>query len=144
MFDINPRLDAKNFKSFAKNLKSSVNNLEPVFDEFGRYLTKETHQQFDKEVDPSGDKWAELSPVTLLKKQTPYILRETFEMYKSLYYRANKQNFEYGIDDFKYNFHHTGTSRMPARVVIGITDERRERFNKMLILYLKRIRNRKR
>jgi hypothetical protein len=143
MFDIKPRFESKNFQSFAKNLKSSISNMTPPFDEFGRYLTDETKQQFTREEDPEGNKWAELSPRTLLKKKSPHILRETEMMYKSLYYRADKKSFEYGINDFKYNFHHTGTERMPARVVIGITETRKEKLNKLIILYLKRVRSRR-
>lgn len=143
MFEMRPRFDAKNFKSFAKNLKSSVSNLEPAFDEFGRYIQPETQRQFTTETDPDGNKWAELSPVTLLRKQTPYILRETFFMYSMIFYVATKNSFEFGIRDPKYKFHHEGTAKMPARVVIGITDKRKQRLNRIIIVYLKRVRSRR-
>lgn len=144
MFEINPKFDAKNFQSFAKNLKSSVSNLEPAFDEFGRYLQTETVDQFTREIDPDGKRWSPLSPRTLERKQTPYILRETFEMFNSFFYTATKKSFVYGLADPKYRFHHEGTSRMPARVVIGITSARKDKFNEIVILYLKRIRKRNR
>lgn len=142
MFELTPKINSKDYKSFAKNLKSSVANLEPAFDQFGRYVKSQTEEQFNKEVDPDGDAWQPLSPYTLLRKSTNTILRETGAMAKSFFYRANKQSFEFGLDDFKYKFHHEGTSKMPARVVIGISDERKEKLNGFIIAHMKRTRSR--
>lgn len=136
---ISVTVDAKNFKGFMKDLKQSTSNLRPAFDDFGKYLKKETDSQFKLEVDPDKRPWEPLKPATIARKKTPYKLRETFKMYESFYYKADKQSFEYGLKDEKYIFHHYGTFKMPARVVIGITQERRKRLNEFVILQIRRV-----
>lgn len=137
-------IEADVFKSFMKELKASTNNLSPAFDSFGRYLKKETNTQFVNEVDPDGKPWEPLKPSTLARKKTPFKLRETLDMFNSVYYIADKDRFEFGIKDFKYQFHHEGTSKMAARVVVGITNQRRGEANRLVILQIKRVRSKKR
>lgn len=138
---ISLEVDAKNFKSFMKELKSATSNLAPAFRNFGEYLEKETDAQFVSETDPDGKAWEPLKPSTLSRKKTSTKLRETLKMYNSIYYVAEDKGFEYGIKDPKYRFHHEGTGRMPARVVIGITNERRGVLNKFVITQIKRVKS---
>lgn len=130
--------DLKDFKSYMSNLKKKVNDMSPAFDQFGRYMMSETRSQFASQTAPDGSGWAPLKPATLLRKKGRSILRETDEMYNSLYYDASAKSFKFGIKDKKYIFHHTGTSRMAARVVIGINSERLQKRNQLLILFIKR------
>jgi hypothetical protein len=58
-------------------------------------------------------------------------------MSQSFYAVADKESLQYGLKDPKYKFHHFGTRRMPARVVIGDTNERRKTLNKLIVNYLK-------
>jgi hypothetical protein len=120
-----------------KDLKTNVSNMQPAFRDAGEYLKKETLNQFDKEVDPDGKAWEPLKPSTLLKKKSPYKLRETLTMFNTLYYTATKDKLDFGIKDKKYIFHHEGTSRMPARVVIGITNERMGEINKFVLKHIR-------
>jgi hypothetical protein len=130
-------IDAKDFKSFMKEMKVNVSNMEPPFKEYGQYLKKETTKQFSTETDPDGKPWADLKPSTLLRKKTSFKLRETYEMSKSFFVQTSKDSMEWGIKDPKYKFHHEGTSRMAARVVIGDNNDRRKVLNKMIVGYLR-------
>ena len=124
-----------------KDLKQTTSNLEPAFRDFGNYMKKETDNQFQKEVDPDGKPWEPLKPATIAQKKTPFKLRETFFMFNAIYFKANKKYFEFGIKDPKYMFHHFGTSKMVARVVVGITQERRKKLNGFVIAQIRRIKS---
>lgn len=136
-FDIEIRIDSKYFKSFMKEMKVTVSNMSPPFKEYGRYIKKETEQQFIREITPDGKLWAPLKPATLKRKKTPFKLRETFQMSRSFYVEVTKNSMSYQLKDEKYRFHHFGTEHMAARVVIGDTQERRGVLNKMIIGYLR-------
>jgi phage gpG-like protein len=140
---ISASVDAKSFKDFMKQLKQTTANLAPAFRDFGEYLKKETDVQFAKEVDPAGNPWAALKPSTLVRKKTSFKLRETLVMYNSIYYTATDKGFEYGIKDPKYQFHHNGTSRMPARVVIGIDNTRQKKVNDFVIAQIRRVKGKR-
>jgi phage gpG-like protein len=131
------KIESKSFKSFMKELKVSVSNMSPPFKEYARYIKSETEGQFLKELDPDGKPWKPLAPSTLRRKKTSFILRETFEMSKSFFTEVDNNSVVYGLKDPKYQYHHTGTSRLPARVVIGDTQARRGVLNKMIVKYLK-------
>jgi phage gpG-like protein len=133
------KFNDKNFKSFMKDLKQTTKNLEPAFRDFGNYLKKETDTQFQKEIDPNGKPWEPLKPSTIARKRTPYKLRETFFMYNSIYFKSSGTTFEFGIKDPKYQFHHFGTSKMPARVIVGVPQDRRKKLNGFIIAQIRRV-----
>jgi Phage virion morphogenesis family len=135
--DADVTIEAKFFKSFMKELKVSVSNMSPAFKEYGDYVRKETDNQFLKEIDPDGKPWVPLKPATLLRKKTAFKLRETYEMSRSFYVDVDPKSMSYGLKDPKYIFHHYGTRKMAARVVIGDTNERRGKLNKFIVKYLK-------
>lgn len=141
MFEI--RLEDKNFKDFMRQLKQTTSNLAPAFRDFGEYLKRETDVQFQREVDPEGRPWEPLKDSTLARKKTSYKLRETFEMYNTIYYVASDKEFKYGIKDPKAIFHQYGTSRMSARVVVGITSERRKKANDLVIAQIRRVKSKR-
>lgn len=122
-----------------KSLKSTTKKLSPAFRDFGEYLKKDTVEQFKQEKDPSGKSWQPLKPATLARKKTTTILRETLVMFNSFYYVATDDGFEYGLKDSKYTYHHTGTNRMPARIVIGINNNRLIQMNKLLTAQIRRV-----
>jgi hypothetical protein len=138
-FDVDAQvtIESKSFNSFMKQMKTSVSDMSPPFKEYGRYLKKETDEQFVREVDPDGRPWEPLKPSTLLRKKTGFKLRETYEMSKSFFVDIDKKSMSYGLRDKKYIFHHYGTSKMVARVVIGDNNERRGVLNKMIVSHLK-------
>lgn len=140
---ISAAVDAKSFKDFMKQLKQGTSNLAPAFRDFGEYMKKHTEVQFQSEVDPEGKPWQPLKPATIARKKTPFKLRESFFMFNSVFYVAEDKQFIFGIKDPKYQFHHEGTSRMPARVVIGITNDRRGKLNKLVTAQILRVKGKR-
>lgn len=136
---ISVSFDAKSFKGFMKDLKQSTTKLQPAFNDFGKYMMTETKEQFETETDPDGKAWEPLKPATLRIKKTNTKLRETLEMYNSMYYKATNEYFIFGIKDIKYQFHHFGTSRMAQRRVVGITNERRKKLNGFVVAQIRRV-----
>ncbi len=143
MGDLSVEFNDKSFKSFMRNFRTQVSNMEPPFRQFGVEIRKLTNNQFQQEVEPDGTPWQQLSPSTIAQKKTPYKLRETLTMFRSMYVKVNRKDFKFGLRDDKYIYHHYGTSKMPARVVIGMTNDRYKILNKLIILHIKRVKNKK-
>lgn len=137
---ISVSVDSKAFESTMKALKQNTKNLAPAFRSFGEFMTKETHNNYERESTPEGQKWEALKPATLARKKGKGILREKLIMFNAFYYKATNDGFEMGIKDPKYSFHHDGTDRMAARPVLGITNEQRGELNSMVRLQIKRVR----
>ncbi len=88
------------------------------------FMERETKLNFARETDPDGNPWSALSPSTLKYKRTNSILRETGTLANSVAGESNgtvgrvRISSDYGI------WHQTGTSRMPQRKIIGISESR--------------------
>lgn len=143
MSDLSVEFNDKSFKSFMRNFRTQVTNMEPPFRQFGVEIKKLTRTQFEQEVTPDGIAWQSLAPSTIARKKTPYKLRETLTMFRSMYVRTNKKDFKFGLKDNKYIYHHYGTSKMPARVVIGMNSERYKLLNQLIVLHIKRVKNKR-
>lgn len=117
--------------------------MEPPFRQFGVELRKLTKDQFYKEQDPEGAPWSPLAPSTLAHKKSPYKLRETGFMFSSMKVKVTKKDFKFGLTDEKYIYHHYGTVKMPARVVVGMTNERYRMLNDLVRLHIKRVKNKR-
>lgn len=137
MSDIEISLNMKYFNSFMKELKTKTTTFEPVWKQYESFIRDEIDKQYKGEYDPSGKPWEPLKPATLLRKRTNFKLRETFKMYKSLKFKLSKKTMSWYIDDEKYKYHHYGTSKMVARVVLGDNQQRRLKLNKIIVQYLK-------
>ena len=88
------------------------------------FMERETKLNFARETDPDGNPWSALSPSTLRYKSTNAILRETSTLANSIAGESNgnigrvRAGTDYGI------WHQIGTSRMPQRKIIGISESR--------------------
>jgi phage virion morphogenesis protein len=86
---------------------------------------------FAKQSDPDGNKWASLSANTLKTKRSGAILRETSALMGSISSTISGDvaivtaSQSYGI------FHQTGTSKMPQRQFLGISDRDRQEIMKI-------------
>ena len=132
--------DIKNFKKYMKEYKIAATDFTKPFTDFGKYLKDETKSQIKAEQSPTGTPWLPLAPATILQKRTRLKLRETYKMTRSLFYKVSKIELEFGISDPKYVYHHYGTKKMPARVIVGVDTPTRMKFlNKRITVYLKNI-----
>ena len=83
-----------------QQLKNHCANLRPVFREIGEYLNLSTHERFNRQVDPDGNRWAETSDVTKARKtrNKDKILIESGDLMSTLRYQVLDDALEFGTD----------------------------------------------
>lgn len=94
-------------------------------------LAEQEQRMFDEERDSSGRSWPVLKQSTINRKGHDQILVETGELKKSLtdlndsfnIHEIQPRELLFGTSDPKALFHQEGTSKMPARPPVGISDE---------------------
>ncbi|MGD1952059.1 MAG: phage virion morphogenesis protein [Leptolyngbyaceae cyanobacterium] len=113
-----------NAKDSLTALVKKAASIEKPIREATLFMERETKLNFARETDPDGKPWSALSANTLRTKRTNAILRETSTLANSVAGESNgnigrvRVGTDYGI------FHQTGTSRMPQRKIIGISESR--------------------
>lgn len=90
---------------------------------YARRVRANTRRRMRSEVSPLDTPWAALSEPYASSKKGPGILRETLEMFNTIEVSARKGEAEVGTDLERGIFHQFGTSRMPAREWLGVTDD---------------------
>ena len=101
-------------------------------------MERETRLNFARQSDPDGKAWAGLKPSTLRQKRGRAILRESSALAGSISkepasassVRVRSEGVSYGI------FHATGTSKMTARVFIGIGARHKAPIERIFESYL--------
>ncbi len=66
--DITVTIDDHEVRAALEAVAARVNNLAPLFHEIGQYYEGRVLENFAKESDPAGNKWALLSAVTLMNR----------------------------------------------------------------------------
>lgn len=105
-------------------------NFVSAFEKIEEDLHEQHDQMFQHGRDAGGTPWKPLRPLTIARKGHAIVLIEFGDLYESLISRANnairelyEQEMTFGTSDPKAVFHQHGTSRMPARPPVGISDE---------------------
>ena len=112
-------------------------NLSPAMAQAAAYMERQTRLNFAKESDPDGAAWAGLAPSTLRRKRSGAILRESGELVKSISSSSSDKQARVFSPGPDYNiYHQQGTSRMPARVFIGIGEQHKEPVIRIVKNYL--------
>jgi len=92
---------------------------------------------FSMEIDPNGQAWEKLADYTIFKKGHDTILVESGELKASLTGGGTPNSYRevmagvgdtkavllFGTDVEYAHWHMTGTSKMPARPMVGVTDQ---------------------
>jgi len=108
-----------------------LRNVQSFLRKAALYQERSTKLNFAKQSDPDGNKWASLSANTLKTKRSGAILRETSALMGSISSTISGDvaivtaSQSYGI------FHQTGTSKMPQRQFLGISDRDRQEIMKI-------------
>jgi phage gpG-like protein len=93
-------------------------------------LAEQHAEYFASATDPFGAPWAPLAPSTIARKGHDTILIDTKAMANSIVSQnspnhvqhISRQEMNWGSADEKLPFHQFGTSRMPARPPVGVTE----------------------
>jgi phage gpG-like protein len=115
-------------------LESQVRNMDyfDVLTAFQETIAEGEAEAFHEEREPGGSPWAPLAPSTVKKKGHNIILFETGTLLGSLVTVGGPGNVSavssrgsiFGTDVPYAIFHDQGTSKMPARPPVGISEER--------------------
>lgn len=134
-------VDQTELKRLLGSISKSVRNLEAPLTGWGNKLIAQTKDQFVTETDPDGDRWAALSPTTLMRKarlgQPSRILTATGAMSNSFRITVAPMQLDLKSDSPILKYHQKGTSRMPKRRVLGITATRKNEGAGIVRAYIK-------
>lgn len=123
-------------------LSTRVQNLKPVFDQFGPYLLGRIRGYFRNETEPDGTPWAPLSPSWQGRKRRERrdrgIGRYTLSMLNGLAYNANGSRLLVGSREPYAPAFQFGVPRrsQPARPFLGVTDADRQELSELIGGYL--------
>ena len=107
----------------------------PALIRCGDYQVRSTKQNFYNEKSPDGQRWKELSPLTIKKKGHSRILRERDEMINSNVYFLEGNTLIIKNTDKKAPFHQFGTKNIPKREFIGFSRTNIKRINEIFNKY---------
>lgn len=123
-----------------RQFAGKLENLSQATSEAADFCERETKLNFERETSPDGAKWAPIAASTLKRKSGGKILRDTSTLIGGIAVTERSTlsarigataGSEYGV------FHQNGTSKMPARPFIGVSDKMREGVPKIYKRYLK-------
>ena len=149
-------------------LQVHLSDLSPVMNEIGMFLVASTKQRFAETVDPTGGKWAALSPVTLrhyerTKQKFGPVLHKTGDLRESIFHAYDASSVSVGtnliyaaVQQFgaaqgafgaaigkdkkgRDHFHHIPWGNIPARPFIGLSDSDRTNIQDTVTEWLARI-----
>lgn len=116
-----------------RDIEDSVRdaNYQPILQDFQQDIAEGEKAAFDGQHEPGGAAWAPLRPSTIARKGHNRILFETGALMTSLVSLGGPGNINattersllFGTDIPYAIFHDQGTSRMPARPPVGMSEE---------------------
>lgn len=124
-----------------------THGVEVAWPAVGDVIADGLSRQFDSQgVHLGGARWAPLNPAYLAwkirKGFDPRILHQTGDMRASLTSRPMAveeyapMSARFGTDDRKAPFHQSGTTFMPARPIINVTEDLADDVNSVLARYI--------
>lgn len=143
------QLTLDSFDDLTPLVQSIFDDLQehPYTEPMSQFATtlEESHAGFfQRSTDPTGQPWPPLSPVTIAKKGHATILVETTHMRESLKIGQPDNVIDFGstgggqvfltfgTSDRKAGYHQFGTSRIPARPFVGVTEKQPTELAEMI------------
>jgi len=122
-------------------VSAKLANLSIPVSQSAEYMLKETKLNFAKESTPDGAGWAVLAASTLAQKSGGKILVESGALLGSIAIKGagSKQAIISSTGVAYAIYHAAGTSKMPARVFIGVSGRHVTRINQIFKKYIKSI-----
>ncbi|WP_397570658.1 phage virion morphogenesis protein [Schlesneria sp. T3-172] len=125
--------DTSAFESLYHDMETVVQRCDygPMLEQFQQVIAQGEEVAFRAQSTPGGVPWAPLAESTVRRKGHAYILVDTGDLASSLIdvdgpgniNATNSHGLMFGTDVEYAIFHETGTSRMPARPAVGMSDE---------------------
>lgn len=138
---LNVEIDDQELREFLQSKLAQMEDLRPFLRGVGQHLQNSVADRFDTETAPDGSPWAPLAPSTIANRARRKgvselgILRETGRMRGTLAYAVTENAVAVGFNSVLTGtdiqaaaLHHhgasagrNGTSRIPARPILGLT-----------------------
>lgn len=142
------KLDDAELQSFFTQLSAQTDDLSGVFADIGEYLLESTDKRFEDQVDPEGNKWKDLSALTLSRKEknADKIMIESGELMRSMVPIISADELIFGTNKIygaMHQFGGTTSSRsmfpgkaISARPFLGTSDDDVLAITDLLVLRL--------
>lgn len=111
-------------------LSFDAKKLASVLDEIGASNVTETQDRFEKESDPGGQKWHELSDETKARRRargqtTIHILNDRRDLFDSITHKVHLTGVAVGTNRVYGRVHQEGWAerKIPARPYLGVSKE---------------------
>lgn len=129
-FSVDVRINREEVKKITGRIKDSIKPLSI----FARKKLTDIQRQFDNFNDPYGKKWAPLSPNTIARKKQnkDKILTHYTPLRKSIRVDVVQEGLRLTASVPYAKFHQTGTSKMPQRLILAITDSDKVRIGRLI------------
>lgn len=124
-------LKADQFTGALEGLAGRMEDLTPLMEQIGEYLTRSTKQRFAEGKGPDGTDWATNSPVTLARKAGAKPLIDTRTLSQGIHHEAGADFVEVGSNTVQAAMMQFGGTKaqfphlwgdIPARPFLGISD----------------------
>lgn len=118
-------LDDARLQSAFKEMDELGRNFLPVWQSFAEVLQESHMYRWGLEVGPDMGPWEALSPRTWRTKRTSRMLYEEGDLLRGLVTQPRPTEMEFGLLDWKAPIQHFGTDDIPARPLVGLSDDDR-------------------
>lgn len=122
-----------------KRLKNRLNDISPVLERIGSYLTSETQFRFEDGLGPDGRKWV------IKKDGEPSHLREKGHLMQSITYAISGDSVQIGTNVVYAPIHHLGgktgrnhSADIPARPYLGLSNNDEFEIQNIIAEYIKK------
>lgn len=130
----------KDLRRYIAGLLLRLRGFSAPMREIGEALIFSTDERFEKEVDPLGVPWEDISPRTRARKRAKgridKILQDTGTGRASINYQANRFSVSVGTPLEYMTFHQVGQGQT-KREFIGLSDEDREEIEQIMEDYIR-------
>jgi phage gpG-like protein len=129
-FSVDVRINRDEVKKITGRIKNIIRPLAL----FAKKKSADIQKQFDNHTDPEGKPWAPLSPVTIARKKQnkDKILTHYGPLRKSVKVEVLQEGLRLTTGAPYAKFHQEGTSRMPQRKILAITEQDKVRLGRFI------------
>jgi phage virion morphogenesis protein len=130
----------KDLRRYIAGLLLRLRGFSAPMREIGEALILSTDERFEKEIDPAGLPWEDISPRTRARKRAKgridKILQDTGTGRASINYQANRFSVSVGTPLAYMTYHQVGQGQV-KREFIGLSEEDNEEIQQIMTDYIR-------
>jgi phage virion morphogenesis protein len=129
-------LDAKDALEALNDLVNSLVEPKEILEAIGEDLQRSTVARFSNTTDPKGEKWLDLKSVREGAARRRRVLTKTGKLRKSIRFSADDESVVVGTNVEYGKYHQLGTSNIPQREFLGLSDSDLEAIRDRIIEWI--------